>query len=725
MRPRTLLVDEEARVAALAEYDLLGSPPAPSFTHIIALAARLFQVSSVFVSLLDRERQVFHAKVGLSLCETSREVAFCSHTIAQTNTLVVLDATLDPRFQDNPLVTGPPYIRFYAGIPLTTPSGHAIGTLCLVDAQPRNSFIEPDRQILQQLADLILDRMELRRLEVARRAGQSRFEQITSTSPDGIICADATGSITVWNAAAERLFGHSTADAIGRSIDLIVPERMRGGHGGGLQRVAGGGKPRLVGKTVELPACHADGTEFPIELSLSQWHEDGRTAFGAIVRDIRERRVNEEQLFRLAHLDPLTELPNRTVLRDRLGAITAAARPVAVLMLDLDGFKEINDSHGHAAGDAVLREVAARLLSSIRPTDTASRLGGDEFVLLLSDLSDRLRASTVAEAVISAITAPIEYEGQTLRLSASIGIALSPAHGDTADELLSCADFALYQAKNAGRDCCRLFAPAMRQEAQRIRTCRYELGRALERGEFVLHYQPQVRLGDGALVGAEALIRWQHPERGLLAPGAFLDVLDSSRYAAAVGDWVLATACAQAVRWREAGAPEFRVGVNLCSAQVQRGDLAEKVAAALRDTSLPPAGLELEITETIVLQHDGALVMALRELHEAGVGIAFDDYGTGYASLSILKRFPLTRLKIDRSFVTGMLASEQDRTIVRAILQLGHGFKLAVIAEGIETEAEAMRLRAKGCQEGQGYLFGKPMSSDAFTACYGLASTIR
>ncbi|TNC07652.1 EAL domain-containing protein [Methylobacterium terricola] len=724
MRPRTLLLAEEARVAALAEYDLLGSPPAPSFTHIIALAARLFQVSSAFVSLLDSERQVFHAKVGLDLCETSREVAFCSHTIAQPGTLVVLDATLDPRFHVNPLVTGPPHIRFYAGIPLETPSGHAVGTLCLVDAQPRNTFTQADQQLLRQFADLILDRMELRRLEVARRASQSRFEHIASTSPDGIVCADAQGFITIWNTAAERLFGHTAADAIGRSIDLIVPERMRGGHGGGLRRVAGGGQPRLVGKIVELPACHADGTEFPIELSLSQWHEDGRIAFGAIVRDIRERRANEERLFRLAHLDPLTELPNRAVLRERLSAITAAARPVAVLMLDLDGFKEINDGHGHAAGDAVLREVAARLLRSIRPTDTASRLGGDEFVILLTDLGDPLRAAAVAEAVIAAIAKPVEYEGQMLRLGASVGIALSPTHGDSADELLSCADLTLYQAKSEGRHCYRMFTPVLRQEAQRIRTCRDELGRALERGEFVLHYQPQVQLRDGALIGAEALIRWQHPERGLLAPGAFLDVLDGSRYAASVGDWVLATACRQAARWREAGAPEFRIGVNLCSAQVQRGDLAERVAATLRETNLHPPGLELEITETIVLHHDGVLVTALRQLRAAGVGIAFDDYGTGYASLSLLKRFPLTRLKIDRSFVTGMLTSEQDLTIVRSILQLGHGFKLAVIAEGIETEAEYMRLRAKGCQEGQGYLFGKPMPADVFAAHYGLAPTI-
>ncbi|TXM95047.1 EAL domain-containing protein [Methylobacterium sp. WL116] len=720
VRPTPILFAEDARVAALAEYDLIGSAPAPAFSQIVNLAARLFQVPTAFVSLLDRDRQVFHAKVGLSLCETSREVAFCSHTIAQNDALVILDAALDPRFHDNPLVTGPPHIRFYAGIPLRAPSGNAVGTLCLADTQPRNGFSDEDRQTLQQLADLTLDRLEMRRLEVAQRASQSRFVQIASTSPDGIVCADAKGRINFWNVAAERLFGHTAAEAVGQPIDLIVPERMRGGHGGGLHRVAGGGKPRLVGKTVELPARHKDGTEFPIELSLSQWQEEGRATFGAIVRDIRERRANEEHLFRLAHLDPLTELPNRAVLRERLTEIVAAARAVSVLMFDLDGFKEINDSHGHAAGDAALKVMAARLLACVRPTDTVSRLGGDEFVLLMPDMGDPLRAAEVADTIIATVAEAFEHEGQTLRLSTSIGIALAPAHGDSADDLLSCADLALYQAKGDGRHCHRLFTPVLRQQAQRVRACRDELGRAIERDEFVLFYQPQVHLSDGALVGAEALIRWQHPERGLLAPAAFLDVLDTSRYAAQVGDWVLRTACTQAAAWRGVGASEFRMGVNLCGAQVQRGDLAETVRTTLREVGLPAACLELEITENIVLHHDAELVAALRSLRETGVGIAFDDYGTGYASLSLLKRFPLTRLKIDRSFVTGMLASRQDVTIVRAILQLGRGFDLAVIAEGIETEAEHACLREKGCQEGQGYLFGKPMPADVFASCFGL-----
>lgn len=721
MRTQPYLPHEDARLAALAEYDPQGGPADPTFGHIVELATRLFGVPTAFVSLIERDRQVFYAKVGLSLCETSREVAFCSHTIQQDEALVILDARLDPRFHDNPLVTGAPYIRFYAGVPLRSPGGHAVGTLCVADTRSRNSFTDADRRNLQDLGRLVLDTLELRRLDVARRASQSRFEHIAGTAPNGIICADHQGWITFWNSAAEKLFGHTTDEAIGASIDLIVPERMRGRHGGGLHRVAGGASPRLVGKTVELPACHKDGSEFPIELSLSMWQEDGHAAFGAIIRDIRERRANEDRLYRLAHLDPLTELPNRAVLHNRISELVPA-RSVSVLMLDLDGFKDVNDTLGHRAGDCVLQTVAKRLLDCVQRSDTVARLGGDEFVVLLPDTADPIRAAGVAECIIQSLAQPFLHDDQVVRLGVSVGIALAPLHGDTADELLSCADMALYQAKADGRRCQRLFTPALRAVAQAEVTCREELHRAVERGEFVLFYQPQVRLSDRALVGAEALIRWQHPERGLIAPGAFLPTLDRSRYAATVGNWVLRSACEQAAAWRRSGAPAFRMGVNLCAAQFQSGDLAETVRQVLTATGLPPSGLELEITENIILNQSADLLEALNDLHQQGVSLAFDDYGTGYASLSLLKRFPLTRLKIDRSFVTDMLDSHEDATIVRAILQLGHGFRLQVIAEGIETETVYARLRAKGCQEGQGYLFGKPMPAAEFAARFGLAA---
>ncbi|MCJ2062299.1 EAL domain-containing protein [Methylobacterium sp. J-088] len=712
--------DEEARLQALAEHEILDAEPDPSLAHIVELAARLLGAPAAFVSFVDRDRQVFHAKIGLSLCETDRDVAFCARTIAQTDILVVLDASQDPRFRDNPLVTGAPFIRFYAGVPLRTGDGHAIGTLCLAGPKPRRAFTGRDRRILADLARLVLDRLELRRVEAARRATQSRFEHIADTSSDAIICADAHGRVSFWSAAAERLFGHTVAEALGQPLAILVPERMRGGHEGDLCRIARGAATRLLGRTVELIGRHKDGREFPVELSLCTWAENGHAAFGAIARDVSQRHIVEERLFRLAHLDALTELPNRAVLRGRIEAAILEDRPAAVLMLDLDGFKEVNDAHGHAVGDAVLRLAASRLRTCVDTMGVAARFGGDEFAVVLTGVGDPLTAISKGQAMIDALSEPYHVEETVLRLGASVGVALSPAHGVREDELLACADAALYRAKMDGRGRACLFTPELREVAQRERACRDGLRRAIEQGEFVLHYQPQVSLSDGALMGAEALIRWQHPELGLLMPGAFLEVLDNGPDAARVGDWVLRTACAQAQAWRQGGVHPFRIGVNLCAAQFRGGGLVEGVATALAETGLPAHALELEITETIILRHDPEVIAALQALRAMDVGIAFDDYGTGYASLSLLKRFPLTRLKIDRGFVNGLCEDRHDAAIVRAVIDLSRSFGLEVIAEGVETEEQRQRLLAKGCEEAQGYLFGRPMPPAEFAARFKL-----
>ncbi|MEL6062243.1 MULTISPECIES: putative bifunctional diguanylate cyclase/phosphodiesterase [unclassified Methylobacterium] len=716
-----LNVDEAARLQALAELDMSDAEPDVALTHIVELAARLLGAPTAFVSFVDRDRQIFNAKVGLDLCETARDIAFCNRTIAQDTLLVVRDATRDPRFCDNPLVSGPPFIRFYAGAPLRTRAGHAIGTLCLLGPEPRDAFTDQDRQILADLARLVIDRLELRRAEAGRRATQTRFEHIADTSPDAIVCTDAQGLVSFWSAGAEHMFGHTGAEVLGRSIARLIPDRMAGGSEGLLRRLAQGSAEHLTGRTVELTAEHRDGREFPVELSLSTWRENGVPTHGAIMRDVSQRWAIEERLFRLAHLDPLTELPNRLVLRGRIEAALAQAEPAAVLMFDLDGFKEVNDAHGHAVGDAVLKVTAARLRACAGPDGTAARLGGDEFAIVLPGVGDPLVAVAAAEAALRALAEPYSVDGLVMHLGASAGIALSPAHATEGSEFLACADAALYDAKARGRGQHRLFTPELRAAIQRTRACREGLRRAVLRDEFVLHYQPQVRLSDGALMGAEALIRWQHPEHGLLPPAAFLDVLDNSPDAARIGDWVLRTACVQAEAWRAGGLHPFRIGVNLFAAQFRGGDLAARVAASLAETGLPPEALELEITETIILRHDPQVDAALQALRAMGVGIAFDDYGTGYASLSLLKNFPLTRLKIDRGFVNGLCVDRRDAAIVRAVIDLSRRFGLTVIAEGVETQEQRRRLLSKGCQEAQGYLFGRPMSAEAFAAQYGLA----
>jgi len=455
------------------------------------------------------------------------------------------------------------------------------------------------------------------------------------------------------------------------------------------------------------------------------WREEGAISFGAIIRDVTERRRHEDRLYHLAHHDQLTGLANRSVLRSRVQDEVSAGRPTSLVMVDLEGFKEVNDTLGHVVGDALLRETAVRLTNVIRPQDMAARLDSDEFALLLMREDDPLKATGIAESAIAELMRPFELAGQQIHIAASAGVAIYPAQCGSAEELLGNADLALSQAKREGRGRRTLFTSALRDAVVARRNYDLEIRRAVENDELRLFFQPQVDLHDGRLVGAEALIRWEHPERGLLPPAAFLPVLEAGPLAAAVGDWVLDTACAQAAAWRAAGAGVLRMGVNLFAAQLGAGDPVDKVQAVLARHELPPGALEIEITENIALDEDDSVLPPLRALKAMGVGIAFDDYGTGFASLSLLKRFPLTRLKIDQSFVRAMCSSPADAAIVQAVTYLGESFGLDVIAEGIETEEQKERLLRKGCTEGQGYLFGRPMPPADFASAFGFGAKVR
>jgi diguanylate cyclase (GGDEF)-like protein/PAS domain S-box-containing protein len=709
MRYAPLLLNESDRLASLAEYELKEDDSELHLDAIVQLASKLFDVPIVLVSIVERERQFFSARKGLDVCETGRDVAFCAHALELDDILVIPDAKLDSRFAQNPLVLGEPFIRFYAGMPLASPSGHVLGTLCIIDRRPRNGLSAQDRAHLKALASLVLDKLEVRRLAVAHRAGQTRFEQIAATSPDGIICANHQGRITFWNLACERLFGFDAAQALGSSIDLIVPPRMRGGHGSGLQRVAGGGKPRLVGTTVELEARHENGREFPIELSLSMWQEEGKASFGAIIRDMTSRRADEERLFHLAHIDSLSGLPNRGVLLSRVAECLARKEPFALLMLDLDGFKDVNDTLGHRAGDHVVKQVAQRLLSCARSIDTVARLGGDEFAVLVPEQATLSEIEHIAQCMLKTTAAPMTVDAHVTHVTASIGIAVSPSDGAEVGDLLSAADLAMYEAKAQGRNCVRFFNAHLKDKVLTRRALEGEIRRAIEHEEFELFYQPQIRVADQALVGLEALLRWRHPSEGLLSPIRFIAAIESGAFAAEVGQWVMVTACAYAAELRKV-LPNLVMGVNLFGAQFQNGQLAAKVMDVLEATNLPPHALEIEITENIILAQDEWVLEPLRALHELGVGIAFDDFGTGYASLSLLKRYPLTRLKIDRSFITEICIDDADAAIVKAVIFLADKLKLQVIAEGVETVEQRDFLEKCGCRHVQGYLHGKPMA---------------
>jgi diguanylate cyclase (GGDEF)-like protein/PAS domain S-box-containing protein len=533
-------------------------------------------------------------------------------------------------------------------------------------------------------------------------------------SPDAMICANTQGRIVYWNDAAVRMFGIPAEAAVGASLDLIVPEAMRGAHDAGIRRLASGGAPRIVGRVVEVIAQHADGRKFAIEMSLAMWQERGERVFGAVVRDISERRRNEERLHHLAHFDQLTLLPNRTMFLERVDVALATDRSSTVVLVDLDRFKEVNDQFGHLAGDKVLCESATRLRECVtQPEATVARLGGDEFAIIIPHLADPLIADRIADSIRSTLNQPFEIDDQSVTVGCSIGIALGPAHGNESDELIGSADLALYRAKSEGGDRRQFFMPQLRDTLNARRRLEVELQRAWNEQEFEVFYQPQVRLRDGAVTGAEALLRWRHPERGLLAPVTFISVLEPMKLSEAIGQWVLEVACKQAFEWRR-HLPSFRIGVNLFETQLRSDGLVSNVANVLATSTLPPESLELEITENVLLSDDDAWVTRIRAISEVGIRLAFDDYGTGYASLSLLKKFPLTRLKIDRSFVRDLATDADDAAIVSAVVSLGRGFGLGVIAEGVETQQQAQLLMECGCEEAQGYLYGKPIAAKEF-----------
>ncbi|MER0240268.1 EAL domain-containing protein [Fulvimarina sp. MAC8] len=701
--------DERHRLAVLAEYAIFDTLPEAEFDHATEVASHVLGAPIALVSLVGKDRQFFKARTGLAVCETEREASFCRHALWDSDILVVPDATQDPRFSANRLVTGEPFIRFYAGAPLRNPDGVTLGTLCVIDREPRTEFSESDRRTLRLLADGVMDRLEARRLKLKVGDVKAGMQSITSSSPDAIITADHENRIISWNAAAERMFGHSRSEAVGQSLDLIVPPAMREAHGSRFHRVASGEPPRLLGTSVELTACRKDGSEFPIELSLSRWMEAGQVRFGGIVRDISGRKKAEEELRLAAVTDHLTGLSNRASLADKLATMERADARLALLLIDLDGFKDVNDTLGHLIGDEVLKEVGLRLRALLPPTHFVARMGGDEFVVLVEDNANPMDAYGLADTIISAIEEAMPLGSAMVSISASVGIACTTEETTDHRLLLGDADLALYKAKGDGRGRACIFTRNLRHAVKSKGLAREQLATAWKTDAFELYYQPQVDLSSGAPIGAEALLRWNHPDRGLLAPGAFISLLESDVLAAPVGRWILETACRQAAEWRQTICPGFRVAVNLFPVQFKTDDLPTFIHDTLEQMQLSPDGLEIEITETTILKSDQRILSKLKTIRDMGVAVAFDDFGTGYASLSMLRDYPVTKIKIDRSFVSGNSADDRAKLIAKGIAAMAANLDLVVVAEGIETREQHERMRDQGCDHGQGYLYGRPM----------------
>ncbi len=578
------------------------------------------------------------------------------------------------------------------------------------------------------LSRAIRNVMERKMAEEALFIEKERAQVTLNSIGDAVISTDITGNVTYLNVVAERMTGWPQAEAKGqpftdvfRIVDGVTRETLRNPMDLAIKE----NKP--VGLTSNSVLIRRNGFEASIEDSAAPIRDRGGHVTGAVIvfHDVSEARSMVLKMSHLAQHDYLTDLPNRLLLNDRLTQAISMARrrrqQLAVLFLDVDRFKNINDSLGHLIGDKLLQSVARRLTTCVRGSDTVSRQGGDEFVVLLADVDHAKAVGYGAAKILSALAEKHCIAEHDLNVTLSIGISLFPGDGEDAETLLKNADAAMYHAKENGRNRYQFFKQDMNDRAVERQSLEGSLRQALARQEFVLHYQPKVNLVTGAITGAEALIRWLHPVRGLLSPKQFVTIAEDSGLIVSIGQWVLREACRQAQAWQNAGLRP--IAVNISAIEFRREDFLADIRGILRNTGLDPHYLEIELTESVLVQDVESTMAVLHALKALGVQLAIDDFGTGYSSLSYLRQFPIGTLKIDQSFVRDITTDNGDATIVSAVVSMGNSLKLRVSAEGVETQEQLAFLKAEHCEEGQGFYFSPPVDAEAFAELLGAENT--
>jgi diguanylate cyclase (GGDEF)-like protein/PAS domain S-box-containing protein len=559
-----------------------------------------------------------------------------------------------------------------------------------------------------------LDNTERRRAEEGLRLAANVFEN----SGEAIVIMDAMTRIVSVNRAFTRMTGYLEEEVLGSTPAMLTSDL----HDGDFYRHLWYCLRETGYWQGEIWSRRKSGEVYPEWLGISTLHGTNHavTHYVAISSDIGERKASEARIEFLAHHDPLTDLPNRLLLKDRLEqAISHGDRmgtKVALLFVDLDRFKTINDSLGHPVGDRLLQEASRRLRDCIRDMDTVSRQGGDEFLVVLTELSDDDSITRIAEDILAALAVPFFLDGHEVAISGSIGVAVFPEDGRDFDSLQKKADIAMYHAKEAGRNAFRYYTERMNIDALERLDLQNRLRRGSEQGEFILYYQPVIDLASGRIVGAEALVRWNSQDLGLVTPERFISIAEDSGLIVQLGEWVLREACGELRAWHDAGHTQLSMAVNLSAIQFRRGSVEESVVHALNAAGANPAALELELTESILLQGTEHVLASVRKLKSLGVRLSLDDFGTGYSSLAYLKRFAIDKLKIDQSFVRNLPTDPDNAAIVRAIIQMAKSLNLAVLAEGVESDAAAEYLRHLNCDYAQGFHFGRPMQAREFRA---------
>lgn len=580
--------------------------------------------------------------------------------------------------------------------------------------------------LIRQIIDMWYLEEQAERFRLAEQAlwaSETYLNAILRFSPALISVKDLDGNVVLASEHFKHMANVDENGFVGKNVFDVYPKDVAQA----ICEIDTAAKTRQQTYEVELDLMHKDGSVHTYLMVKFPLRSKENRVFGVctIGTDISERKLAEnvlrEQQSRLNYMafhDSLTGLPNRSLFYDRINHGLARARrsnsKVALMLLDIDRFKNINDSLGHDAGDLMLKAISMRLSEGVRDMDTVARLGGDEFVVVLEGVHDINDVNFVANKLLVTLARPIEISGHEIISTVSIGVSIFPDDGLDTDELLKHADIAMYKAKEAGKNNCQFYTKGMNATAVNYLLLENDLRRALDLQQFTLHYQPQIDLKTGELMGVEALVRWQHPERGLVSPAHFIPLAEETGLIVPIGEWVLREACRQQKLWLDSGRKVGKIAVNLSPRQFRQKNFPGKVEAILRETHLAAEYLELEITESCAMEHAGETINQLNQLNQMGMYLAIDDFGTGYSSLAYLQRFPIQKLKIDRSFVNDIHDDMNDAAITKTIIGLAHSMQLRVVAEGVETEHQADWLRQRGCDQAQGFLYAKPMSPKQF-----------